>query len=219
MKCQSCSCPISSDFKYAYVTNCCPKCGGSLMNKQEQDLLLRIEEVLKEGNDLGDLAVWCVKTFLSDVLPVTPAEVHQEVKEVIETKEVNKLIPKSPPKKIKLISVQQEDKVLLTPEQTSVFAKRAGVDLLNKDKSKYATLIKDIQGEELTLESNEDYDEDNYEEIAEVSTEPLSQQEIHSVASIFDAPAANTHFSEIERLQKLEQMEMTGAVGRIRRLT
>jgi hypothetical protein len=230
MKCQNCNCQVSSEFTFAFTTNCCPKCGKTMMHEDVKTLYLKIEEVMKKSdNDLGDLAVWLVNNYkfkttelVEDVVE-TSEMVQREETLPVETMtdtvtidvEMTPLEPKvKKPAPIKT-SREQKDQSMLSPERKNLFAKRAGVD-----KIKFETLVKDIQGNSMIDSSFDDNSVGDYEseDMSDFNDAPLSRHEIHTVASLFDIPdAGKTDFTEIQKIQKLEQLAVTGSVGKIRR--
>jgi hypothetical protein len=226
MKCQSCNCQVSSEFTFAFSTNCCPKCGKPMMQEDVKTLFLKIDNVMKQnGNDLADLAAWLVSNYE----PATKQEevIQSPVEENVESvttqftptadEEVTEVVEAKPvkPKPIKT-SREQKEQQILSPERKNIFAKRAGVD-----KIKFETLVKDIQGTAISEPMAAD-EGDHYEgeEAMDFEGNPLSRHEIQSVASLFDVPdTGRMDISELQKLQKLEQLSVTGSIGKIRRST
>lgn len=223
MKCKNCNCQVSSDFQHAFTTNCCPKCGETIMNVNVQDLYLKMNEVLrKNNNDIGDLAVWFVNTYI-----VTPAQAFEEM-ELVSHKEAESpehqeqveqhdlpQLPKKPAHKVHRTSNSNKEQMLLPSERTNLFAKRAGVD-----KIKYETLVKDIQGAPTSIDDtsidDESFEDSDMEEEPFNDT-PLSNREMQSVVGLFEEPEKAVDFTEIQKIQKLEQLATTGSIGKIRR--
>lgn len=218
MKCQSCNCAVSSEFTFAFSTNCCPKCGKTMMQEDVQTLFLQIDNVMKQnGNDLGDLAAWLVSNFKpkttekdNDVVTPEPIEPEQAVSVAADVE----ITDVQPPKVKKPAPIKTaKDQQILSPERKNLFAKRAGVD-----KIKFETLVKDIRGIP-TSEPSSDEDFDNVESV-EFDETPLSRHEMQTVANLFDEPdSGHTDFSEIQKIQKLEQLANTGSIGKVRRST
>lgn len=198
MKCQNCDCQVSSEFKYSLTNNCCPKCGQSIMTREVKELFSQMERVLeKNENDLGELAVWLVKNYK----PETASE--EQVANKLNEQVQEQVVEKKKPSPIKTSKEQAP-----TNERAAMFSKRAGVD-----KIKFETLIRDIQGSDESYSQNEDYVEGDQNDVT------LTDNEINEVVSdLFNEPdnPAIT-ISELQRIQKLEQMANTGSVGMIRR--
>jgi len=242
MKCYNCKCQVSSDFKYAFSTNCCPKCGDFLMPVEVKSLYVKIQDFLnKDNNDIGDLIVWFHSEFIANKNENNSSQVNEELEAKTEINETIVEVgldenlediqvqeyadatlmfkkPKHSPKKIQT----QKEQSLLSQERTNLFAKRAGLDKLDQNKNKYDNIIKDIQSSsDDSLNDDMGYSEYNsdetYEEFESPNSSPLSRQEIQSVANLFDTPEQSTDFNEIQKIQKLEQLAITGSVGVIRR--
>lgn len=211
MKCQNCTCLVSSDFKHAIQTNCCPKCGKTIMGENVQVLYTRMQKVLsEEGNDLGDLAVWFVRNYLTKSNTAEQISTQSE-----DTKVDAEILQETEVKQITPFHKTTQDRKLLTTDRTSLFAKRAGVD-----KIKFETLVKDIQGvgsedQFMGTEGSEDFDLNN--ETYEFNNVPLSKGEMRQMSGLFNMPNDEINFSELQKLQKLEQLATTGSVGKIRR--
>lgn len=226
MKCKNCNCKVSSEFQHAFETNCCPKCGQTLMLEDVKSMFLKITNLLEnKDNDIGDVAIWLVDTFkqTAQLSVVDEQIVATTVPLVSQPDETNNDIIKNPnrkpPAKIAR-SAQTTDKeqFLLPPDRANLFSKRAGVDKL-----KYKTIVKDIQGDINSQSSSDDYDLGSAEggddkDFVEYDGTPLSHKEIQSMSNLFEDTTDNqSSFLEIEKLQKLEQLAINGSVGKIRR--
>ena len=218
MKCQNCSCQVSSSFKHSFTMNCCPKCGKTLMQENVQDLYLKISKVLEqEDNDIGDVAIW----FINHYLPTVKLK-SNDITEEISTDSQDDQMPISPKlKKAPSPIKKAQDPSLLSPERAQLFTKRAGID-----KTKYDKLVKDIQSGGLTSSTMVDSsdigdmsDAENYGGSGLSDDTQISDHELQTAISMVDVGQKNapTSFTEIEKLQKFEQMEMTGSIGKIRR--
>lgn len=226
MKCKNCNCQVSSDFKHSFTTNICPKCGQTLMKNDVKDLFLKMSDVLSHNdNDIGDLAIWFVDTYLkTSTTAIEEVELPKVVSETSSdesTEEVELPLPKpkKPAVKVNRSQSQTADKEhsLLSADRTKLFSKRAGVD-----KIKYETLIKDIQGGLTPRDSSDIHDSsdigDDAGDFGDFNETPLSNREMQSVAGLFETPDNSVmNYSEIEKIQKLEQLAITGSVGKIRR--
>lgn len=221
MRCKNCNCPVSSNFEHAYTTNCCPKCGQQMMTLDVKSLFSKMQKVLhQDENDVGDLAVWFVDTYFKEPESVNIQGTSEEA-----------LLSQAPPSlddpelSVSLITKQVGKKPTpikrggqptnASAERANMFAKRAGVD-----KIKFETLIKDIQGEsELNsdIEYSDNSAEDNSPFPEAKNRPPLSDQEIHMVEGLFDVEEGPTNFAEIQKLQKIEQLNMSGSLGKIKR--
>jgi hypothetical protein len=226
MKCKNCDCQVSSDFKHSFTTNCCPKCGQTMMQEDVKDIYLQMSDILnKEGNDLGDVAIWLVNTHHSKITQFDESEEHVlepiiEIEGTVESIEeplpVLKPAVKKPAPKVKRTQSGTQEHSLLSQDRTNLFSKRAGVD-----KIKYETIVKDIQGG-LISHASEDMNDigDGEESFAPFNEEPLSNREMQSMAGLFEGPGTSNgqiDYLEIEKLQKLEQLAMTGSIGKIKR--
>jgi hypothetical protein len=189
-------------------------------------LYAQMENVLQQNNnDIGDLAVWFVENYFknSDSLPALKDENmvfvegnKQDADEVIDTSKklkINKPIQRSKQQH----NINQSDRV-------SLFAERAGVaKIIKQDKSKLGSIVKDIQGDlesdfindEVTSNSEENY------AMFEENSIPLSGGELMTMNSLFDTPSNGglVDFNELQKLQKIEELSMTGSVGKIKRST
>lgn len=220
MKCKSCDCQVSAEFKHAIETNCCPKCGKTIMDTNVQGLLIKMNEVLRtNNNDIGALAVWFSNTYLSDSEDADRREdtsTADDQGEIVEDiQEERKPSKKTPPRKIQRSTAASKEQSSEMAERAALITKRAGID-----KSKYERLVRDIQEEsfsalnssDVMLDAGEDSDSD-----MDINTTPLSSNDIRSIEGLFDEPEKPITFNEIQRLQKIEQLATTGAVGKIRR--
>jgi hypothetical protein len=229
MKCKNCNCQVSSDFKHSFTTNVCPKCGQTLMTNDVKELFLKMSEVLvKNNNDIGDLAIWFVDTYLTVEKDNTKSESESESLTVSEESQesteetVPALLPKVKKPAVKVTRTQLQDpnkeQSLLSADRTKLFSKRAGVD-----KIKYETIVKDIQGglapqDSMDMEDTGDIGDGDGGEYNDFNEVPLSNREMQSVASLFESQDSGTmSYGEIEKIQKLEQLAITGSVGKIRR--
>ncbi len=225
MKCKNCNCQVSSDFKHSFTTNCCPKCGQTMMQEDVKDLYLKMTDILnKEGNDLGDVAIWFVNTHHAKIAQTDEGEneevynpiiqVEGDVESVELSPPVSKPVAKKLAPKVKRAISGSQEHSLLSADRANLFSKRAGVD-----KIKYETIVKDIQGG-LISNASEDMNDigDGEENFASFNEEPLSSREMQSMAGLFEGPASGQmDYLEIEKLQKLEQLAMTGSLGKIKR--
>jgi len=217
MKCKNCNCQVSSDFQHSFTTNCCPKCGQTMMQEDVKDLYLQMTTILnKDGNDLGDLAIWLVNTHRSKIVQKEEVGLDTETDSEIEPRaqdtEVEELVKvvKKPTPKVKRTDKEQS---LLSADRANLFSKRAGVD-----KIKYETLVKDIQGGLVSQASEDTNDIGDGEDFAPFNEVPLSNREMQSMAGLFETPDnGQMNYAEIEKLQKLEQLSMTGSLGLIKR--
>lgn len=218
MLCHNCNCKISDEFKYSITTNCCPKCGQSMMTDDTRQIYESIIKIMdKPDNDLGDVAVWISKKFLKSENESTEVNLETNDEELppVATR-ANVMAPKP----VRRSSGEIVSKP--TNDRTALFAKRAGLE------NKFQSLIKDIQGEPDIEESQEDSEDiGNAEDMAayeemhrKYANSSFSQEELDAVVNQFDIappPSPNTTFSEIQKIQKLEQLASTGSLGMIRR--
>ena len=206
-----------------------------MMQEDVRDLFVKIDNVMKEnGGDLAELAVWLVANYkptteASEPSPLeegeedkkeTSTDISEEVVQKIVTYSDEDIVhsataPEPKVKKPAPIKTAKEQQIL-NPERTNLFAKRAGVD-----KIKYETLVKDIQGSGSHQSmAEEDSDFDTEGDMTDFDGSPLSRHEIQTVASLFDTPdSGRMDISELQKIQKLEQLAVTGSVGKIRRST
>jgi len=223
MKCKNCNCQVSADFKHSFTTNCCPKCGQTMMQEDVKDLYIQMNNILsQDGNDLGDLAIWLVNTRHSKVIQSSTNDLQVEVKELeppdAPEEEVTQSVAapvKKPVSKVRRTQTADKEHSLLSTDRANLFSKRAGVD-----KIKYETLIKDIQGELVAepTDMNDIGDGDGGDEdMSSFNADPLSNHEIRAMSGLFETPDSQMNYNEIEKIQKLEQLAMTGSVGKIRR--
>lgn len=222
MKCKNCNCQVSADFKHSFTTNVCPKCGQTLMQNDVKNLFLKMSDVLdKNDNDIGDLAIWFVDTYFrtdkNEMMEVTEPIANEPQMQI----EIEEALPAPAPKikkpAVKVTRTQSQtvdkEQSLLSQDRTNLFSKRAGVD-----KIKYETLVKDIQGGFVPQEPMDMNDMgDDSGDFGDFNETPLSNREMQSVAGLFEAPESAVNYNEIEKLQKLEQLAITGSVGKIRR--
>lgn len=214
MKCQNCKCQVSSEFKHSFTTNCCPKCGSSIMKKEVKELFLKMDNVLQqENNDIGDLAIWLVDTYLPSILPKSETDQDTSTitssQEIVETNAVNEAVTVT--KKQSILNKNNKEQQLIDKDRTSLFAKRAGVDRI-----KYETLVKDIQSDGLAAG---DIGDDSFDDVSDFETidEPLSDYDINAVENLFTVPSNKFDLSEIKKLQRLEELSSNGSVGLIKR--
>lgn len=219
MKCSSCSCQVSQEFKHSIETNICPKCGDALLDAKVKGLLLQMQSFLaKDDRDLSDLAAWVLRRFSNE--NPDQAEDETDAKEAGENSDV---IPA--PKKVRrsgeTLTPQDQGEQLLDPTRAELFAKRAGVqNKIKQTKGKYEQLIKDIQGAEDQEEGLTSYmdPEDNDPYPTTQYTKPLAPHEMGGLDTLFDLPPElPMDMSELRKIQRLEEMGSMGSVGKIRR--
>lgn len=219
MKCKNCACQVSSDFKHSFMINCCPKCGKQIMTEDVKNLFIQMDHVLaREGNDMGDLAVWFVDNFLKkpEIIPLvdSPTQDVQVVTQEITLHDTplstEQNVVNKKPTPIKRTQAETNPNT----ERANLFAKRAGVD-----KIKYETLVRDIQGvSEISATDSDIGDGDQEQDILDENYVPLSDREMHTMSGLFNAPEENSiDFTELQKIQKLEQLSMTGSLGKIKR--
>lgn len=164
----------------------------------------KMEKILAiPGNDMGDVAVWFVNSYLtrnsSSGLDPLPTEAIIDVTGSPAIEASQHQLPAKP-----VGRVVQNDRA-------NLFAKRAGVDKLMHDPGrKMSDLVKDIQA------SSEDSALDNtYQD--DLQSEDFTNSDVSSVNSLFTLPPDANQIDEIQKLQKLEQLQTTGSLGKIRR--
>jgi hypothetical protein len=192
------------------------------MPLQVKSLYASIQKFMsKDNNDIGDLAVWLVESYL-------PAATQDSDKELVASLQgddsdssedddvVEAPVEVVKPKKVIKPIVKANEQKLLDQDRTSLFSKRAGVD-----KIKFETIVRDIQGNLASKDDDysDDSGQDDYQEsFGDFNETPLSRFEMNEVASLFEpADSGATDFSEIEKLHKIEQLSMTGSIGKIKR--
>ena len=168
MKCKNCTCQVSSDFKHAFATNCCPKCGKFLMDNNVQDLFIKINDLLlSNDNDIGELAYWLVNVYHStSESSEAPSEASQKLsEEPIEQAESSMQVqePKKPAHKVQRssgLNTTADASAKQASNRAALFSKRAGID-----KSKYEKLVKDIQNDSMLADESSYMAEDTGEDM------------------------------------------------------
>lgn len=216
MKCISCNCPVPTDFKYSFTINQCPKCGKSIMKDDVKDLFFKIDNFLtNNNNDYGDLTVWLINEYIPNVVDKFQSEPTSDTS--AEPTDTNIDINESEVKPEVVNRSMQEPTKKIDTSRANLFAKRAGVD-----KIKYETIVKDIQGKnesnDLDISNIESEDVDFSDNVGIDDEKPLSSNEMKHISSLFEnKDSGSIDFNELQKLQKAEQLSMTGAVGKIRR--
>ncbi len=223
MHCQSCNIAVPSNFKFAFTSNRCPSCGKTIMSNEVKALWQQFDDILsKENHDMGDIAVWLMGNFKLVKLSDLPTEeTTPEVPAPVEAVKPVAPVHKDPPVRHQPtpLPTSVEGRPLLDPARVQLFKKRSGVD-----KIKYETMVKNIQGDvnevdigDGTLSSSSSFEgrETLIEEGASVSEHELEMAkdivaQSGNVGGVLD-------ISELKRIQRLEQMEMNGSVGLIKR--
>lgn len=189
------------------------------MNSDVKELYAEIQEVMSENNnDVGDLAVWLIKTYLPSHLSASSAESNDESSPPVQT-DGEVTVPRAKPTPLKKSTEQQS---LLAPERTDIFRKRAGVD-----KIKYETLISHIQGgsslEGSDIGGNFTPDADDPMIASTVDDTPMSYNELSQIGGLVNSSVpklpANSllEIERLQRLQKYQELSDSGTIGRVGR--
>lgn len=217
MHCQTCNSNIPNTFKYALNSNRCPGCGKTIMTNEVKNLWTELDTILSQAeNDVGDVAIWLLSQYQLTKLSDLPKQ--QEITETVPV-EQNKeeIVPEAKPMKLPAIKLtsSNEGQPLLDQDRINEFKKRSGVD-----KIKYETMVQHIQqgtdiGDGFINTSNADA-----VDIIDGETSELGGGELDSVGEVFTAPDFNPFDrTELKRIQRLEEMQSSGQVGKIRRST
>lgn len=206
------------------------------MNNDVQRLHKEMAAFMAEGNDLADLAGWVLDLFAPE------EEEDEEASEEAITEEGEEEAPKKPEKpkakpkvsRLPFPNLPQtvEGRQLMSPEALAGFQSRAMVNPPKKERIQ--SLVDEIQGKNPTTYAAPpglDFDPpvsmdgpmyagggDSY--IDPKDQQPLSPHELaalQGIESSFKINAPPPTYKEMERLQKLEEMQYGGSVGVISR--
>lgn len=217
MNCISCQAPVHPEFVHSIKSNCCPACGGAIMNEAAQELLKNLGEALeKMPNDPHGIAGWLLSNY--------------ELRKIGTGEPVNEFYgsPKKQP--------QVNPTTLKVPEnRIQKFFEQAGIKKVKKPED-YAEIVKEINGpdygEPIAVE------EEDAAGVIEEAKDPVYTQKVlaamqtmptkkTSTGAIAASPNLDHDTSDLHpalredrmaRLQKQVQIGQGGKVGKIGRI-